>query len=73
MALILGAEQMDHLQEIVGTSSAMCEVFDLVRKVAKTDLPVLITGETGTGKELTARAIHEQSLRKQGPFVPINC
>ncbi len=64
---------MDHLQEIVGTSSAMCEVFDLVRKVAKTDLPVLITGETGTGKELTARAIHEQSLRKQGPFVPINC
>jgi two-component system NtrC family response regulator len=51
----------------------MCVVFDLVRKVAKTDMPVLITGETGTGKEVTARAIHEQSLRKQGPFVPINC
>ncbi len=64
---------MNHVEEMVGTSPAMRVVFDLVRKVAKTDMPVLITGETGTGKELTARAIHEQSLRKQGPFVPINC
>ena len=64
---------MHQVEEMVGTSPAMCAVFDLVRKVAKTDMPVLITGETGTGKELTAQAIHEQSLRKQGPFVPINC
>jgi two-component system NtrC family response regulator len=45
---------------------------DLIRKVAQTDMPVLISGETGSGKELTARAIHERSQRKQGPFVPIN-
>ncbi|NJN69373.1 MAG: sigma-54-dependent Fis family transcriptional regulator [Nitrospira sp.] len=64
---------MHHVEEMIGTSPAMCVVFDLVHKVAKTDMPVLITGETGTGKELIARAIHEQSLREQGPFVPINC
>lgn len=64
---------MDELGEMVGTSSAIRAVFDLVRKVAKTEMPVLITGETGTGKELTAHAIHERSMRKEGPFVPINC
>jgi two-component system NtrC family response regulator len=61
------------MNEMVGTSPAICAVFDLVRKVANTEMPVLITGETGTGKELTAQAIHERSLRKRGPFVPINC
>jgi two-component system NtrC family response regulator len=60
-------------EEMVGTSPSMRQVFDMVRKVATTDMPVLITGETGTGKELTARAIHERSERKKGPFVPINC
>jgi two-component system NtrC family response regulator len=58
---------------MVGASPAICAVFDLVRKMANTEMPVLITGETGTGKELTAQAIHERSLRKDGPFVPINC
>lgn len=66
-------ESMEALEEMIGTSSSIRAVFDLVRKVAKTDMPVLITGETGTGKELTAQAIHERSLRKQGPCVPINC
>lgn len=61
------------VDEMVGASPAICVVFDLVRKVATTEMPVLITGETGTGKDLTARAIHERSLRKRGPFVPINC
>ncbi|MDN5940511.1 MAG: sigma-54 dependent transcriptional regulator [Nitrospira sp.] len=61
------------LQEMVGTSPCMRQVFDMVRRVSTTDMPVLITGETGTGKELTARAIHERSQRKKGPFVPINC
>ena len=64
---------MDTVDEMVGTSPAIRTVFDLVRKVANTEMPVLITGETGTGKELTAQAIHERSLRKHGPFVPINC
>jgi two-component system, NtrC family, response regulator len=64
---------MDDMEEMIGTSPAIREVFDLVRKVAHTELPVLITGETGTGKELTARAIHERSQWQRGPFIPINC
>lgn len=60
-------------EEMIGTSSAIRAVFDQIRKVAQADIPVLISGETGTGKELTARAIHEHSKQKQGPFVPINC
>lgn len=64
---------METVDEMVGASPAICTVIDLIRKVAKTEMPVLITGETGTGKELTAQAIHEQSLRQHGPFVPINC
>ena len=64
---------MGTVDEMVGASPAICAVFDLVRKMANTEMPVLITGETGTGKELTAQAIHGRSLRKHGPFVPINC
>ena len=64
---------MDETYKMIGTSPAIRAVFNSIRKVAKTDMPVLITGETGTGKELTAQAIHEQSLRKQGPCVTINC
>lgn len=64
---------METVNEMVGSSPAICAVFDLVRKMATTEMPVLITGETGTGKELTAQAIHDRSLRKHGPFVPINC
>ena len=64
---------MDQVEEMVGTSPAMCAVFDLIHKVAKTEMPVLVTGETGTGKELAAYAIHEGSQGKEGPFVPINC
>jgi two-component system, NtrC family, response regulator len=64
---------MDQLQEMLGTSSAIRTVFGVIHKVAQTEMPVLITGETGTGKELTAQAIHERSQRKQSVFVPINC
>lgn len=64
---------VDTVEEMVGTSSAIGAVFDLIRRVATTDMPVLLTGETGTGKELTAQAIHARSLRKDEPFVPINC
>lgn len=64
---------MHQVEDMIGTSPATCGVKRLVSKVAKSDLPVLLMGETGTGKELAAQAIHEQSLRKQGAFVPINC
>lgn len=64
---------MKQFEEMIGTSSAIRAVFDLVHKVAQTELPVLITGETGTGKELLAHAIHDRSLFRDGPFVPINC
>ncbi|RKY88382.1 sigma-54-dependent Fis family transcriptional regulator [candidate division KSB1 bacterium] len=57
---------------MVGKSKAMQEVFELVRKVAPTSSTVLIQGETGTGKELVARAIHQQSPRRDQPFVTIN-
>lgn len=59
--------------DIVGESPAMQEVFASIRKVALTDIPVLITGESGTGKELVATAIHNTSNRGKGPFVAINC
>jgi DNA-binding NtrC family response regulator len=58
---------------ILGTSPAMQRVFDIVRKVAATDLTVLITGESGTGKELIANALHQNSPRKGGPFIKVNC
>ena len=64
---------MEAVDEMVGTSPAIRAVFDLIRKVATTEMPVLLSGETGTGKELTAQAIHVRSLRKDGPFVSINC
>jgi len=60
-------------ERIVGESVPMRAVFDLMRKVAPTRSTVLITGETGTGKELVARAIHELSPRKDELFVPVNC
>jgi two-component system NtrC family response regulator len=60
-------------EEMLGSSRAMQEVFATIRKAAPSDSAVLITGETGTGKELTARAVHRLSERRAGPFVPINC
>jgi two-component system NtrC family response regulator len=60
-------------EEIIGTSPPMQEVFATIRKVAGTDIPVLITGESGTGKELIANAIHNLSRRQKGPFIAINC
>jgi transcriptional regulator with GAF, ATPase, and Fis domain len=59
--------------EIVGSCGSMRDVFRTVEKVAGTDISVLITGETGTGKELIARAIHQRSTRTNGPFIVVNC
>src|SRR6266852_3470093 len=60
-------------EEIVGTSPALHAVLSRVSKVAPTDSTVLVTGETGTGKELVARAIHKRSRRSSRPFVSVNC
>jgi formate hydrogenlyase transcriptional activator len=59
--------------EMIGSSRAFRAVWNLVQLVARTDSAVLIHGETGTGKELIAKAIHEESLRRRGPLVRVNC
>ncbi|MBP9113573.1 MAG: sigma 54-interacting transcriptional regulator [Polyangiaceae bacterium] len=70
----LTAELQDkRFGEIIGNCAPMMEVFRKVQKVASVDINVLITGETGTGKELIAREIHRRSNRANGPFVIINC
>jgi two-component system response regulator HydG len=58
---------------IVGSSPAMHRVIDMLARIAPTDVRVLITGETGTGKELVAKAIHQNSPRKKKPFLALNC
>ncbi len=60
-------------QDLVGKSASMQRVYESIQMVAQTDLTVLITGESGTGKDLTARAVHALSNRSKGPFVAVNC
>jgi PAS domain S-box-containing protein len=62
-----------NFEEVVGSSPALLEVLQQVERVAPTDATVLILGETGTGKELIARAIHDRSARKDRPLVKVNC
>jgi DNA-binding NtrC family response regulator len=59
--------------QMLGACDAMQRVYDLVTRVAATEATVLITGETGTGKDLTATTLHQLSRRRQGPFLAINC
>ncbi len=59
--------------QMIGESAPMAQIFDMVDKVSKTDARVLITGPNGAGKELVARALHEQSERKDAPFIEVNC
>src|ERR1043165_3676618 len=66
-------ETIQSRYEIVGKSYGIRAVIDKIERVAKTPARVLITGENGTGKELVARAIHQQSQRADGPFVEVNC
>jgi two-component system response regulator HydG len=63
----------DRLDNIIGRSPAMQEIFSLIRRVANSPASVLITGDSGTGKELVARAIHAHGPRKARPFVAMNC
>jgi len=67
----LGA--MTRFDNIVGQSPAMQRIFDMIPEIAATDASILLTGETGTGKELVAKAIHAKSGRANFPFIPINC
>jgi len=60
-------------ENIVGESPKMKQLFEIIKKVAKSKATVLVRGETGTGKELIASAIHKQSPRKDGPFIKLNC
>src|SRR5712675_389928 len=69
----LEIEDLKPMPKIIGNSAGLLEALRLVRVVAPTDATVLIEGETGTGKELIAEAIHKCSDRSGGPFVKVNC
>jgi two-component system response regulator AtoC len=60
-------------QSVVGRSAAILEVYKQVARAASSHVPVLITGETGTGKEMVARQLHQRSDRAKGPFIPVDC
>jgi DNA-binding NtrC family response regulator len=66
-------KQQNQYGEIIGRDSRMQRVFDLIEAVAPTSTSVLITGESGVGKTMVARAIHEKSQRKNGPFIEVSC
>ncbi len=66
-------EERFGLEGLVGKSPQMQKIYDLIETVSQTDATVLIQGESGTGKEMVANAIHFKSLRKNGPFVKVNC
>jgi two-component system NtrC family response regulator len=60
-------------REMIGTCPAMHQVFHLIRKAAPTNIPVLVSGADGTGKEMVARAMHQRSLQANGPFITVTC
>jgi DNA-binding NtrC family response regulator len=68
-----GSGETQSFEGMIGNSAVMREVYELTRRVAATNATVLLTGETGTGKELVARALHRLSPRATGPFVRVNC
>jgi DNA-binding NtrC family response regulator len=72
-ALVRVAPDVDEPLGIVAKSSPMRQVVDLARRVAKVDATVLITGESGSGKERIARLVHDESARATGPFIAVNC
>jgi two-component system, NtrC family, response regulator HydG len=73
---VLLRDQIDtrmRCQDLLGSSPPMQQLFSMIEEVSAVDSPVLLQGETGTGKELVAKAIHAKSGRRYGPFIPINC
>ncbi|EXI68342.1 MAG: Transcriptional regulatory protein ZraR [Candidatus Accumulibacter adjunctus] len=66
-------EASDAATRLIGTSPAIAHVREMIDKLARSQAPVYISGESGTGKELAARLIHDQSARRNAPFVPVNC
>ncbi len=73
LALHKELEKSYTFEDIVSQNDRMCKIFDLVRKIADTRSTVLVRGETGTGKELVARALHNLSGRRENPFIPVDC
>ncbi len=69
----LDDDEVERFGELIGASRPMRQLMALARRIAPTDASVLITGETGTGKELVARGIHQHSRRGEGPFIAVNC
>jgi transcriptional regulator with GAF, ATPase, and Fis domain len=72
-ALLQRLDRQDISESVIGAETGLREVIERVEQVARTDAPVLILGETGSGKEVVARAIHTRSHRAQGPMVRVNC
>jgi two-component system response regulator PilR (NtrC family) len=68
-----GQHQDDPLQSLTGESAAMQQVRGMIEKLARSQAPIYISGESGSGKELAARLIHVRSAQSVGPFVPVNC
>jgi len=66
-------EEITRFNNMIGQSPPMTAIFELIPEVAQSESSVLISGETGTGKELVAKAIHAQSFRSKGPFIAMNC
>ena len=68
-----GLREAPNFRNIVGSSQKICKVFESIKIITGSDIPVLIQGETGTGKELVARAVHYRGPRRKHPFYPVNC
>jgi len=66
-------ESRYQFHQIIGKSPSMQKIYDLIERISDTSINVLITGESGTGKELVAKAIHYNGVRKEGPFIAVNC